>query len=180
MRRYRGSSVGVITFWLLPRPACLFQDARYADRGLPSVGRLDHPRTRHRRRHQLDQHDGGRAASGELGLDPWNARDAWPGAQETGAACLASLQVHGRHIATNLEGSPYLRSNHYLADMLGLLTVGSALRADRVGSRWLERARRAFERQIRSQVLETESHFEASVSLPRAGHGDVHPRALAV
>lgn len=90
--------------------------------------------------------------------------ERWPVAQEDRRSLLSSLQVHGRHIATHLEGSPYLRSNHYLGDMLGLLAVGSALRADRLGSRWLERARHAFERQIRSQVLEDGVDFEASVA----------------
>jgi hypothetical protein len=75
-----------------------------------------------------------------------------------------SLQAHGRHIARNLEGSPQLRSNHFLADILGLLVLGSSLPGDRAAARWLNRAQRELERQIREQVLDDGVGFEASLS----------------
>ena len=71
----------------------------------------------------------------------------------------ASLHAHGRHVAANLEGSPYLRSNHYLADVLGLLVLGWALGE----GRWLRLGRRAFEREMRKQVHEDGMAFEASL-----------------
>jgi hypothetical protein len=74
-----------------------------------------------------------------------------------------SLQVHGRHIAANLEGTPLLRSNHYLADILGLLVLGSCLPGDPASQDWTRLARREFERQIRSQVLPDGFGFEASI-----------------
>jgi uncharacterized heparinase superfamily protein len=77
-----------------------------------------------------------------------------------------SLQVHGRHIATNLEGTPHLRSNHFLADILGLLVLGVALAEDSAAKRWQRRARRAFERQIHRQVLSDGVGFEASLGYP--------------
>jgi uncharacterized heparinase superfamily protein len=75
-----------------------------------------------------------------------------------------SLQVHGRHIAANLEGTPYLRSNHYLADILGLLVLGSCLDGDPAARRWARYAQRAFEREILAQVLPDGVGFEASLS----------------
>jgi hypothetical protein len=63
-----------------------------------------------------------------------------------------ALQVHARHIAANLEGSPYLRSNHYLSDILGLLAVGATLNDDPTFERLFVKAHRAFEREIKSQV----------------------------
>ena len=41
-----------------------------------------------------------------------------------------SLGMHARHIMANLEGTPFLRSNHYTADVLGLLVLGHCLRGD--------------------------------------------------
>lgn len=79
-------------------------------------------------------------------------------------AAVRSLQAHGRHVAANLEGSPYLRSNHYLADVLGLLVLGWALPGDPASRRWLRYARRAFEREVLAQVHEDGVSFEASLS----------------
>ena len=63
-------------------------------------------------------------------------------------AVTASLQAHGRHIAANLEGTPDLRSNHYLANLLGLLVLGAVLEGDAEAPGWLELARRELEREI--------------------------------
>jgi uncharacterized heparinase superfamily protein len=76
---------------------------------------------------------------------------------------LASLQSHARHVSMTLEGTPYLRSNHYLSDMLGLLVLGAVLAGDDRTPKWLGYARRAFEREIRTQVHEDGMSFEASV-----------------
>jgi Heparinase II/III-like protein/Heparinase II/III N-terminus len=75
-----------------------------------------------------------------------------------------SLQVHGRHIATNLEGTPYLRSNHYLSDILGLLVLGASLRGDPGAPKWFRQAHAAFEREIRKEVHDDGVGFEASLS----------------
>ncbi len=82
---------------------------------------------------------------------------------ETQAAVTRSLQSHGRHIAANLEGSPWLRSNHYLADVLGLLVLGATVRDDPAAPGWLDRGRAAFERQIEAQVHDDGLAFEASL-----------------
>ena len=74
-----------------------------------------------------------------------------------------SLQSHARHIALNLEGSPVLRGNHYLADMLGLLVLSSVLDRDPRRRAWERLARKAFEREISQQVLPDGVSFEASL-----------------
>ena len=75
-----------------------------------------------------------------------------------------TLHWHGRHIRANLEGTPYLRSNHYLGDILGLLAVGLACPEDPHGRRWSDQAVRAFEREIRRQVHSDGVGFEGSLS----------------
>jgi len=79
------------------------------------------------------------------------------------ARIAASLQAHARHIARNLEGSPDLRSNHYLADLLGLFVLGATLTGDARLTRHARHARRELERQIRVQVHEDGVGFEASL-----------------
>jgi uncharacterized heparinase superfamily protein len=74
-----------------------------------------------------------------------------------------SLQEHGRHIAANLEGSPLLRSNHYMADILGLLVLGAAIDDDPAARRWFDFAHDEFERQIMAQVHPDGLGFEASL-----------------
>ena len=75
---------------------------------------------------------------------------------------LRSLHQHGHHIAWNLEGTPRLRSNHYLADVLGLLALGATLPGAHARF-WFLRAQRALEREILLQVLPDGVSFEASL-----------------
>jgi uncharacterized heparinase superfamily protein len=79
------------------------------------------------------------------------------------ARITASLQAHAHHIARNLEGSPDLRSNHYLADLLGLFVLGATVKGDARLDRHARHARRELERQIRAQVHEDGVGFEASL-----------------
>jgi len=83
---------------------------------------------------------------------------------ELRAEVSRSLAVHARHIWHNLEGSPELRSNHYLSDVVGLLVLGAVLPDDPRSARWLGHARRALEREARTQVLPDGLDFEASLS----------------
>jgi hypothetical protein len=91
-------------------------------------------------------------------LEPWRPLSA-----PLRADVVRSLEVHGRHIAANLEGTPYLRSNHYLANILGLLVLGAALVGDSRAARWFRRAQAAFEKEINAQVHEDGIGFEASL-----------------
>jgi hypothetical protein len=92
-------------------------------------------------------------------LEPW-----CPLKNPLRSSVTRSLQVHGRHIAANLEGTPYLRSNHYLSDILGLLVVGASLEGDADAERWFRQAHRAFEREITTEVHDDGVGFEASLS----------------
>jgi hypothetical protein len=74
-----------------------------------------------------------------------------------------ALQAHARHIAGNLEGTPYLRSNHYLADILGLLVIGAVLDGDPAADRFVRLARRTLEREIQRQVHDDGVDFEAAL-----------------
>ena len=79
------------------------------------------------------------------------------------ARVSTSLKAHGRHIAMNLEGSPFLRSNHYLSDLLGLVAIAACLPKDRAARRWGRSARRRLEREIQSEVFADGVGFEASL-----------------
>src|SRR6266545_2915310 len=66
----------------------------------------------------------------------------------------AMLPAHGRQILGNLEYSPRLTSNHYLADVVGLLYVGAALRRTLTGRAWLRFAAGALGREVCKQFDE--------------------------
>lgn len=91
-------------------------------------------------------------------LEGWRPLDG-----ELRRAVARSLQVHGRHIAVNLEGSPLLRANHYLADIVGLQVLARYLAEDPEARRWEQLSRRALEREILSQVHPDGVGFEASL-----------------
>ena len=74
---------------------------------------------------------------------------------------IESLRWHGRHIRANLEGTPYLRSNHYLSDILGLLVLGWVLNGEPEAPKWFGFASREFEREILRQVHPDGVSFEA-------------------
>jgi uncharacterized heparinase superfamily protein len=86
-----------------------------------------------------------------------------PLAPDLRSRLAGALAVHARHIAANLEGSPYLRSNHYLSDILGLLAVGATLDGDPTVKRLFVKAHNAFEREIQNQVHDDGIGFEASL-----------------
>ena len=86
-----------------------------------------------------------------------------PRAPDLRSRLASALQVHARHIAANLEGTPYLRSNHYLSDILGLLAVGAALEGDPTAGRFFVKAQKAFEQEIKNQVHTDGIGFEASL-----------------
>ena len=146
----------------LARAACLFQDERYAAEVEAQLGSW------------LDANPPGVGVNWinpmEVGLRAVNwiwaigtlrgFRDLDP---ELERRVTRSLQSHLRHIVTNFEGSPYLRSNHYLADILGVIALGAVLRDDPWAARWFRFARWDFARQMRKQVLPDGMSFEASL-----------------
>lgn len=75
-----------------------------------------------------------------------------------------SLVAHGRHIWANLEGTPHLRSNHYIADILGLLAIGAALPHHAEAARWVSFARLELDTEIHRQVFSDGVSFEGSLA----------------
>jgi hypothetical protein len=77
------------------------------------------------------------------------------------------LLRHGRHIVEHLEYSPSLTSNHYLADLVGLLYVGAALRHRPAGRRWRRFAVGALRREVLKQFDEDGANHEGSTGYHR-------------
>ncbi|MEI7889825.1 MAG: heparinase II/III family protein, partial [Actinomycetes bacterium] len=75
-----------------------------------------------------------------------------------------SLRFHAGHIASNLEGSPLVRGNHYLAYRVGQFVLAWALRGDPLSPVWERDSRKALEREIVKQVHEDGLNFEASTA----------------
>jgi Heparinase II/III-like protein/Heparinase II/III N-terminus len=78
-----------------------------------------------------------------------------------------TLVAHGRHIVNNLEWLPHLRSNHYLANVCGLLYVAAYLPACNETNAWLSIAASELIRECRLQFNPDGSNFEGSTSYHR-------------
>ena len=146
----------------LARAATLFQDPRYAEE---LEEQLEHWLAANPAGHGINW-----ANPMEVALRAVNwiwaiaTLEAWrPLDPQLRMHVTRSLQAHGRHLAVNLEGTPYLRSNHFLSDVLGLLVLGDAIDGDAEAKRWLRFARRAFEAEIRAQVYPDGIGFEGSL-----------------
>ena len=92
------------------------------------------------------------------------AGDRHPGLVELASALL---RHHGWHILENLEYSPRLTSNHYLADVVGLVHAGAALRHTRAGRGWLRFGAAALQREVLKQLRPDGMSFEASTGYHR-------------
>lgn len=78
-----------------------------------------------------------------------------------------SVYEHGQHIIKNLEGSPTMRSNHYLADIVGLLFVAAYLPCTPKTDSWLAFAVQELIASVDHQFHPDGSNFEASTSYHR-------------
>lgn len=105
---------------------------------------------------------------------------------ETLDRATRSLQQHGRFIRSSLEGSPWRRGNHYIADLMGLAVLGATIEGDPEAEGWSKSARRALQREVEIQIYDDGLSFESSscyqglvlemaaiaiFALDRAGHG---------
>jgi hypothetical protein len=79
----------------------------------------------------------------------------------------ATARDHARYIVRHLEWGERLCSNHYLANVAGLLYVGAYLGNDPEASDWLAFAGREMVHQIRCQFHEEGSNFEGSTCYHR-------------
>ncbi len=78
-----------------------------------------------------------------------------------------SIDDHGRHIIQNLEWNPVLRSNHYLADIVGLLFISAYLPRSPEIDTWLAFSVQEFIQAVAEQFLPDGSNFEASTCYHR-------------
>lgn len=78
-----------------------------------------------------------------------------------------SLFQHGRHIRTHLEGTAKLRSNHYLADIQGLIYLGLLFRGTDEGREWLAFGVQELEAEMQWEVYDDGTDFEASTGYHR-------------
>ena len=91
----------------------------------------------------------------------------------------ASARDHARHVAGHLEWGAGLCSNHYLANVGGLLYAGAYLGDDAEARDWLAFAGREMVQQIRTQFREEGSNFEASSCYHRlSAEMAIHSAAL--
>jgi hypothetical protein len=92
-------------------------------------------------------------------------------------ACTA--RDHARHIARNLEWGERLCSNHYLANIAGLLFAGAYLGDDPEAQDWVVFAGREWALQLKSQFHAEGSNFEASTCYHRlSGEMAIHSACL--
>lgn len=80
---------------------------------------------------------------------------------------LALLDRHGAHIQRNLEFSHIANSNHYLADLTGLLWLGVMLPELRTADEWREFGLRELLREMDEQILADGADNEASTGYHR-------------
>lgn len=78
-----------------------------------------------------------------------------------------SLQEHGKHIIEHLEWSPSLRSNHYLANLAGLLFIAAYMPVTWHTSAWLALAIQELGREWLLQFGADGGNFEGSTAYHR-------------
>lgn len=79
-------------------------------------------------------------------------------------AALPSLLSHGRYIASHLEWTPYGRTNHYIADLVGLLALAAFIPQFKESARWRRLAVRHLSHEIEVQTDRDGFHAEASTA----------------
>lgn len=107
-----------------------------------------------------------RAANIVLAVDLARAAGETP-PQEFLRLVSATLRDHGRFIARNLEWGASLCSNHYLADVVGLLFIAAYLEPDEESRSWLTFSGREVILQLKGQFHAAGTNFEASTCYHR-------------
>jgi hypothetical protein len=82
-------------------------------------------------------------------------------------AIAKTALAHARHILANLEWSPSPRSNHYLADIAGVLFSAIYLPADPETDAWIDFVAQQFDAEIPVQFLADGGNFEGSTNYHR-------------
>lgn len=79
-------------------------------------------------------------------------------------AFTSSIYDHGKHITDHLEWMPTFRSNHYLANIVGLLFVGAYLPGTAETEKWISFSIQELIKEVPLQFYEEGSSFEGSTS----------------
>jgi hypothetical protein len=77
---------------------------------------------------------------------------------------LPSLLSHGKYIRSHIEWTPYGRTNHYLADLVGLLTISTFIPQYKETAEWRRFALAGLVREIEIQTSSDGFHTEASTA----------------
>ena len=85
----------------------------------------------------------------------------------TRAEVLSMLQEHGVFIEQNLEDSSAVRTNHYAADLVGLVVIGALFPELPGAARWRTATARLLWEQILKQCRTDGTHFESSTGYQR-------------
>ena len=82
---------------------------------------------------------------------------------------VTSLLVHGRHVISNLEGSPEnpYTSNHYVSNLVGLVYLGICCPYLKEAEGWLEVGWRELQRELIKQVHSDGANYEGSIPYHR-------------
>lgn len=83
------------------------------------------------------------------------------------SALRRSVHEHGLHLAENLEWNEAFRSNHYLADLAGLLFAGAYLPPSKISNNWVRIAAGELLLEIPAQFHADGTNFEASTCYHR-------------
>lgn len=79
----------------------------------------------------------------------------------------ANVRSHARHVVVNLEWSPEVRGNHYIANIVGLMFAAIYLPCDDETDVWLKFSVQELISEVLYQFHEDGSNFEASVCYHR-------------
>ena len=79
-------------------------------------------------------------------------------------AFSSSIYDHGKHIINHLEWMPTFRSNHYLANIVGLLFVGAYLPSTAETEKWISFSIQELIKEVPLQFYEEGASFEGSTS----------------
>ncbi|MBM3712070.1 MAG: hypothetical protein FJW56_01320 [Actinobacteria bacterium] len=81
---------------------------------------------------------------------------------------IKNIFIHGLHIRKNLEKDPFSpKTNHYISNLAGLIYIGKFLDNLKFGRSLLDFAIRELNKEVRHQVYNDGSSFEASMSYHR-------------
>lgn len=77
------------------------------------------------------------------------------------------ILMHGKHICRNLENKSFIKGNHYIANLMGLLYISTIFPIFKYSKEWKEFSVREIVKEMESQVHQDGTDFEGSISYHR-------------